>query len=98
MLISRVTSKLHESPEFAQVSRDLALGSDATLAVAQSARPLLLASLWSENPRPCLYVVSGEEAADQAALAISAWLGLDVVSRFPERRDHPWSEKAADDA
>ena len=36
-------------------------------AVGQSARPLVIAALWARDPRPCLVVVSGEEAADRAA-------------------------------
>ncbi|MDO4539319.1 MAG: CarD family transcriptional regulator, partial [Coriobacteriales bacterium] len=68
------------------------------LAVAQSARPLLIASLWAHDPRPCLLVVAGEEAADRMAHALEAWLGQRTVTRFPERRDWPWSDKPADDA
>ena len=98
MLISRVARQMRAAPEFAAIRRELAASHDATLSVAQSARPTVLASLWCENPRPCLYVVSGEAAADRVAHALSAWLGLDIVSRFPERRDWPWAEATPDDA
>ena len=98
MLIDRVARKLREAPEYAQAADELEAGGDTQLRVAQSARALVLAAMWAEHPRPCLYVVSGEDAADQAVLALSAWLGLDRVCRYPERRDMPWSEKAADDA
>ena len=47
---------------------------------------------------PCLFVVSGEEAAERAAHALEAWLGKDVVLRYPERRDLPWKSDAPDDA
>ena len=98
MLINRVSRQLMNTPELEPLVRALRAGDDATLAVAQSARPLMLAAIWAADPRPCLFVVSGEEAADRAARALAAWLGQDVVSRYPERRDHPWSEKAPDDA
>ena len=98
MLIDRVSRQLLSAPELAPLMRELAAGRDATLAVAQSARPLALAALWARDPRPCLFVVSGEEAADRAARALAAWLGQDVVCRYPERRDRPWADAAPDDA
>ncbi len=98
MLINRVSRQLMQTPELEPLVRALGAGDDATLAVAQSARPLMLAAVWASDPRPCLFVVSGEEAADRAARALAAWLGQDNVCRYPERRDYPWSEKAPDDA
>ncbi len=98
MFIDRVSQQLTTASELSAVLRDLDEGTDATLAVAQSARPLLVAALWARDPRPCLLVVSGEEAADRAGRALSAWLGRERVARYPERRDWPWSERAADDA
>lgn len=98
MFINRVSRRLLAAPEMAPLLRELAAGNDATLAVAQSARPLVLAALWAKSPRPCLLVVSGEEAADRTARSLAAWLGQDVVCRYPERKDRPWSEAAPDDA
>ena len=98
MLIDRVSRQLLSAPELAPLVRELAAGNDASLSVAQSARPLVLASLWAANPRPCLLVVSGEEAADRTARALAAWLGQDVVGRYPERKDRPWADTAPDDA
>ncbi len=98
MLIDRVSRQLLADPELSPLVRELEAGNDATLAVAQSARPLVLAALWAANPRPCLLVVSGEEAADRTARALGAWLGQDVVSRYPERKDRPWADVAPDDA
>ena len=98
MLIHRVAQQLLRAPEMQTVVHDLREGTDTTLAVGQSARPLILAALWAEDPRPCLLVVSGEEAADRTARALAAWLGMDVVCRYPERRDWPWSATPADDA
>ena len=98
MLIHRVAQQLLRAPEMQTVVHDLREGTDTTLAVGQSARPLILAALWAEDPRPCLLVVSGEEAADRAARSLAAWLGMDAVCRYPERRDWPWSATPADDA
>ena len=98
MFINRVSRRLLAAPEMAPLLRELAVGNDATLAVAQSARPLVLAALWTKDPRPCLLVVSGEEAADRTARSLAAWLGQDMVCRYPERKDRPWSEAAPDDA
>ena len=96
MLINRVSRQLLSAPELLPALSELRAGNDATLAVSQSARPLVLASVWAADPRPCLFVVSGEEAADRAAKALSAWLGGDVVCRYPERRDLPWKAETPD--
>ncbi|MBR3234188.1 MAG: transcription-repair coupling factor [Atopobiaceae bacterium] len=98
MLIERVAQQLLAAKELDPLLKQLGEGHDATLAVAQSARPLLVAALWARDPRPCLLVVSGEEAADRVGRALAAWLGRERVLRFPERRDWPWSERPADDA
>lgn len=86
------------APEFKPLLQELSTQHDATLAVAQSARPLIVAALWAQNPRPCLFVVPGEEAADLAARSLAAWLGQEQVLRYPERRDYPWSDKTPDQA
>jgi len=98
MFINRVSRQLLAAPELTDFLSQFRDGIDVTLAVAQSARPLMLAALWAENPRPCLLLVSGEEAADRTARALAAWLGMDAVSRYPERKDRPWSDQAPDDA
>ena len=98
MLINRVSRQLLAAPELNPLAHELTAGHDASLAVAQSARPLVVAAIWAADPRPCLFVVSGEETADRAARALAAWVGRERVARYPERRDLPWSDKAADDA
>ncbi|MCI6548239.1 MAG: hypothetical protein MR415_06320, partial [Coriobacteriaceae bacterium] len=98
MFINRVSRQLLSAPELAVLLHELGCGNDASLAVGQSARPLVIAALWARDPRPCLVVVSGEEAADRTARSLAAWLGQDVVARYPARRDHPWAETAPDDA
>lgn len=98
MFINRISQQLLQAPELTPFLGELDAGGDATLGVAQSARPLVAAALWARAPRPCLVVVSGEEAADRTARALAAWLGGELVCRYPERRDWPWSDKPADDA
>ncbi len=98
MFIDRVAQQLLMAPELRDILRDLRDGKDAMLAVGQSGRSLVMASLWANDPRPCLLVVPGEETADRMARALAAWLGMDRVARYPERRDWPWSDKPADDA
>ncbi len=98
MFIDRTARQLTSAPELAPLLSELAAGADATLAVAQSARPLVTAALYARDPRPCLVVVPGEEAADRMGRALSAWLGRERVARYPERRDWPWSERTSDDA
>ena len=98
MLIDRVASQLLSAPELSDSLRNLRDGKDMPLALGQSARPLMVASLWAHDPRPCLMVVPGEETADRMARSVSAWLGQDVVMRYPERKDLPWAQQTPDDA
>ena len=96
MFIDRVSKQLLHAEAMAPLVRALRQGEDATLAVSQSGRALALASVWAWKPRPCLYVVSGEEAADRAARTLAAWVGLANTGRYRDRPDLPWSDKAAD--
>ena len=98
MFINRVAARLGRSQELAATRRTLAAGDDATIAVAQGARPLVLATLWALDPRPCLYVVAGEEHADRVARTLGAWIGAEMVCRYPARADMPWSSVKPDDA
>ena len=72
MLINRVADQLLATPELRPLIRALDGGEDANLSIAQSARQLMLAALWARSPRPCIYIVSGEETADRAARALAA--------------------------
>ena len=93
MLIHRIAAQIATSSEFRTVERALGLGNDATLAVGQSARSLLASAFFARAPRPTLVVVAGEDAADRMADSMAAYLGRDVVERFPARKDLPWSDK-----
>ncbi len=98
MFINRVAAKLLAAPEMVEALHEYDGGRDVTLAVAQSARPLVLASLWTRDPRPCLLIVAGEEAADRTARTLAAWIGMEHVGRYPARKDLPWSDRDFDDA
>lgn len=98
MLIHRIAAQLFTAEAPRVIEEALDAGSDATLAVSQSARTLVLAAQFARRPRPVVYVVSGEEAADRAAHALAAYVGLEHVARFPARTDYPWQGKQPDDA
>ena len=98
MLIHRIAAQLYTAEGPQVIEQALDAGEDATLAVSQSARSLMLAAQFARRPRPVVYVVSGEDAADRAARALASYVGLEHVVRFPERTDRPWKDKAPDDA
>ncbi len=72
----------------------LASGGDVTLAAAAFVRPALVAAFAAERRRPVLAVVPGEDAAEQFALQLRAYLGAERVLRFPLRPDMPWMREA----
>ena len=98
MLIHRIAAQLYTADALQTIEAALADGQDATLAVSQSGRTLMLAAQFARTPRPMVYIVSGEEAADRAARSLAAYLGLERVARFPERTDYPWKDTQPDDA
>ncbi len=69
---------------------------DATLGVASSARPMLVAARFAIHPQTTLCVISGEDAAISLARNLRAYLGDESVLHFPERVDVPGSGKPAD--
>ena len=98
MLIHRIAAQLYTAEALQTVEAGLDAGEDVTLAVSQSGRTLMAAAQFARRPRPTVYVVSGEDAADRAARSLAAYVGLAHVCRFPERKDYPWREQVPDDA
>ena len=98
MLIHRIAAQLYTAEALQTVEAGLDAGEDVTLAVSQSGRTLMAAAQFARRPRPTVYIVSGEDAADRAARGLAAYVGLAHVCRFPERKDYPWREQAPDDA
>lgn len=98
MLIHRIAAQLYTAEAFQDIEAALATGEDATLAISQSGRTLAVAAQFARTPRPTVYIVSGEEAADRAARSLAAYVGAEHVARFPERKDYPWKSNEPDDA
>lgn len=93
MLINALTYMMEKSKALSDFWGKLDEGEDATLSVASSARPFLVAAEFERNPRPTLVVIAGEEAADTFARNLSAYIGEEQVLRFFERSDYPFSPK-----
>ena len=67
MLIHRIAAQLYTAEALQTVEAGLDSGEDVTLAVSQSGRTLMAAAQFARRPRPTVYIVSGEDAADRAA-------------------------------
>ena len=63
MLIDSLTYALERSGALETFWGKLDAGDDATLGVASSARPFMVAARFAHAPQPTLVVVAGEEAA-----------------------------------
>ncbi|MCI8469290.1 MAG: DEAD/DEAH box helicase, partial [Eggerthellaceae bacterium] len=96
MLIDSLTFTLERSGCLDAFWGKLDAGEDATLGVAASARPFLVAARFAHRPQPTLVVVAGEDAAVAFARNVAAYVGEERVLRFPERTDHPFAPKPAD--
>ncbi|WP_236643513.1 transcription-repair coupling factor, partial [Enterorhabdus sp. P55] len=96
MLIDSLTFALERSGCLDAFWGKLDAGEDATLGVAASARPFLVAARFAHRPQPTLVVVAGEDAAVAFARNVAAYVGDERVLRFPERTDHPFAPKPAD--
>lgn len=91
MLIDSLVSILEKSGSLDSFWGHLNRGEDATLGVAHSARPFLIATRFAHRPQTTLVVVAGEENAAVFARSIAAYLGDEQVLRFPERSDFPFT-------
>ena len=76
MLIHRIAAQLYTAEALQTVEAGLDAGEDVTLAVSQSGRTLMAAAQFARRPRPTVYIVSGEDAADRAARSLAAYVGL----------------------
>ena len=96
MLIDALTYALEHSGALETFWGKLDAGEDATLGVASSARPFMVAARFAHAPCSTLVVVAGEEAAFTFSRNIAAYVGDERVLFFPERADMPWSTKSPD--
>ena len=65
-------------------------GADATIGVASSARPFLVAARFAKRPQPTLVVVPGEETAETFARMLGAYVGDEKVYLYREREENPF--------
>lgn len=95
MLIDLLAASLARSGALEKVWTKLDQGTDATVGVASSARPFLVAARFIIDPRPTLVVVAGEEAAETFARMVGAYIGDERVKRFIDYAGNPFSLDAA---
>ena len=67
MLIEPIQKALKDSGCLDGFWGKMDAGQDATLGVAASARPMLVAARFASKPQPTLVIISGEEAASAFA-------------------------------
>ncbi len=96
MLIDALTYPLSHCAEMQVFWGKLDAASDASLGVAASARPFLVAARFARVPQPTLVVVAGEDAATDFARNVGAYVGDERVLRFCDRSDMPFSERPCD--
>ncbi len=97
MLIDLLTQTFERSHALDDFWAKLSSGEDATLALASSARPLLVAASFTRNPRPTLVACAGEENADIFARNLAAYLGDEQVIRLEDLSHNPYNLEATAD-
>jgi len=91
MLIDMLSASLAKSGALDDAWAKLDSGQDATVGVASSARPFLVAARFAADPRATLVVAAGEEAADTFARTAGAFVGEGRVLRLPDYEGNPFS-------
>lgn len=91
MLIDMLSASLAKSGALDDAWAKLDSGQDATVGVASSARPFLVAARFAADPRATLVVAAGEEAADTFARTVGAFVGEERVLRLPDYEGSPFS-------
>lgn len=91
MLIDMLSASLAKSSALDDAWAKLDSGQDATVGVASSARPFLVAARFAADPRATLVVAAGEEAADTFARTVGAFVGEERVLRLPDYEGNPFS-------
>mgnify|MGYP002769976786 FL=1 len=94
MLIDMLSASLAKSGALEDAWAKLDSGQDATVGVASSARPFLVAARFVADPLATLVVTAGEEAADTFARTVGAFIGEERVLRFPDYEGNPFSVDA----
>ena len=91
MLIDMLSASLAKSGALNDAWAKLDSGQDATVGVASSARPFLVAARFAADPRATLVVAAGEGAADTFARTVGAFVGEERVLRLPDYEGNPFS-------
>lgn len=91
MLIDMLSASLAKSGALDDAWAKLDSGQDATVGVASSARPFLVAARFAADPRATLVVAAGEEAADTFARTVGAFVGEERVLRLADYEGNPFS-------
>ena len=91
MLIDMLSASLAKSGALDDALAKLDSGQDATVGVASSARPFLVAARFAADPRATLVVAAGEEAADTFARTVGAFVGEERVLRLPDYEGNQFS-------
>ncbi len=95
MLIDALVFSLVKSGCVQHFWEKLDAQTDASLGIASSARPFMVASRFVYKPQPSLVIVAGEENAYTFTRSLASYIGTQRVFHFPQRRDNPFSDQAA---
>ncbi len=90
MLIDLLSRTLKRSGALDNFWGKLDAGQDATVGVASSARPFLVAARFALHPQPTLVVVPGDEAAETFARMLGSYIGEERVFLYQERNENPF--------
>ena len=91
MLIDMLSAQLAKSGALADAWGKLDGAEDATIGVASSARPFLVAARFVRDPRATLVVCAGEDAAEVFARTVASFVGEERVLRFADYAGNPFS-------
>lgn len=95
MLIDALVFSLVKSGCVQHFWEKLDAQTDASLGIASSARPFMVASRFVYKPQPSLVIVAGEENAYTFTRSLASYIGTQRVFHFPQRRENPFSDQAA---
>ena len=90
MLIDLLSQTLKRSGALEHFWGKLDANEDATVGVASSARPFLIAARFALHPQPTLVVVPGDEVAETFARMLGSYVGEEHVYLYQERNENPF--------
>jgi transcription-repair coupling factor (superfamily II helicase) len=96
MLIDALAEALQKSGALEGMWSKMDALEDASMGVASSARPFLVAARFARTPQPTLVIVAGEDAAAEFARTVAAYVGDERVLRFTTRQRPAFDAASAD--